>query len=75
MSTIAPSDSRPPARPSALVLTLLWMLAYHHGIWADLDAIIADAAARDVGIVAMKTLKGARHQNLTDFRDDAASYA
>jgi aryl-alcohol dehydrogenase-like predicted oxidoreductase len=51
------------------------MLAYHHGIWADLGAIIADAAARDVGIVAMKTLKGARHQNLTDFRDDAASYA
>ncbi len=51
------------------------MLAYHHGLWADLDAIIADAAAHDVGIVAMKTLKGARHQNLTDFRDDAASYA
>jgi predicted aldo/keto reductase-like oxidoreductase len=51
------------------------MLAYHHGIWADLDGIIADAAAHDVGIVAMKTLKGARHQNLTDFRADAASYA
>lgn len=51
------------------------MLAYHHGIWADLDAIIADAAAHDVGVVAMKTLKGARHQNLTDFRGDAASYA
>jgi aryl-alcohol dehydrogenase-like predicted oxidoreductase len=51
------------------------MLAYHHGLWADLDAIIADAAAHDVGIVAMKTLKGARHQNLTDFRTDASSYA
>ena len=50
------------------------MLAYHHGIWADLDGIIADAAAHDVGIVAMKTLKGAR-QNLTDFRADAGSYA
>ena len=28
-----------------------------------------------MGIVAMKTLKGARHQNLTAFRTDAASYA
>jgi len=51
------------------------MLAYHHGLWADLDAIIDNAAAHDMGIVAMKTLKGARHQNLTDFRADAASYA
>lgn len=51
------------------------MLAYHHGIWADLDGIIHEAAEKGVGIVAMKTLKGARHQNLTDFRTDAASYA
>ena len=51
------------------------MLAYHHGIWANLDAIIHAAAARGVGVVAMKTLKGARHENLTDFRADAASYA
>ncbi|MBX3026796.1 aldo/keto reductase [bacterium] len=51
------------------------MLAYHHGIWANLDAIIHDAAAQGVGIVAMKTLKGARHQNLAAFRADAASYA
>jgi aryl-alcohol dehydrogenase-like predicted oxidoreductase len=53
----------------------LMMLAYHHGLWTDLDAIIADGAAHDMGIVAMKTLKGARHQNLTDFRTDASSYA
>jgi aryl-alcohol dehydrogenase-like predicted oxidoreductase len=51
------------------------MLAYHHGIWGDLDAIVADAAKHDVGIVAMKTLKGARHENLVDFRGDAGSYA
>jgi aryl-alcohol dehydrogenase-like predicted oxidoreductase len=51
------------------------MLAYHHGIWADLDAVIAAAAAHDVGIVAMKTLKGAHHQNLAGFRADADSYA
>jgi aryl-alcohol dehydrogenase-like predicted oxidoreductase len=51
------------------------MLAYHHGIWGNLDAIIQEAAEKQVGIVAMKTLKGARHQNLTEFRTDAASYA
>ena len=51
------------------------MLAYHHGLWANLDALIDAAAAHDMGIVAMKTLKGARHQNLSDFRADAASYA
>ena len=51
------------------------MLAYHHGIWANLDAIIRDAAAHGIGVVAMKTLKGARHENLADFRADAASYA
>jgi predicted aldo/keto reductase-like oxidoreductase len=51
------------------------MLAYHHGIWADLDSIIHEAAEQDMGIVAMKTLKGARHQNLAAFRTDAASYA
>ncbi|MCC6764794.1 MAG: aldo/keto reductase [Deltaproteobacteria bacterium] len=51
------------------------MLAYHHGIWGNLDAIIHEAAAQGIGIVAMKTLKGARHQNLTSFRDDATSYA
>jgi predicted aldo/keto reductase-like oxidoreductase len=51
------------------------MLAYHHGIWGNLDAIIHEAAEKHIGIVAMKTLKGARHQNLTDFRPEAASYA
>jgi len=51
------------------------MLAYHHGIWPDLDGIIAEAARHDIGIVAMKTLKGARHQNLAPYRADAASYA
>ena len=51
------------------------MLAYHHGIWPELDGIIAEAAAHDIGIVAMKTLKGARHRNLSDFRTEATSYA
>jgi predicted aldo/keto reductase-like oxidoreductase len=52
------------------------MLAYHHGIWAPLAGIIARARAdHDMGIVAMKTLKGAKHQGLVDFRDEADTYS
>ena len=50
------------------------MLAYHHGMGWELDRILAKAAEHDVGIVAMKTLKGAKHENLAAFRDDASSY-
>jgi len=51
------------------------MLAYHHGIWPSLPAIIDRAHdERDMGIVAMKTLKGAKHRNLEGFHD-AGSYA
>ncbi len=51
------------------------MLAYHHGIWPALPAIIDRAHdERDMGIVAMKTLKGAKHRNLEGYRD-AHSYA
>jgi aryl-alcohol dehydrogenase-like predicted oxidoreductase len=50
------------------------MLAYHFGMGWDLDDILTRAAERDVGVVAMKTLKGAKHRNLADFRDDATSY-
>lgn len=50
------------------------MLAYHHGMGWELDQILARAAERDVAVVAMKTLKGAKHENLGAFRDDAASY-
>jgi predicted aldo/keto reductase-like oxidoreductase len=52
------------------------MLAYHHGIWAPMNDIIRRAhVERDMGIVAMKTLKGARHENLEGFRQHADSYA
>jgi aryl-alcohol dehydrogenase-like predicted oxidoreductase len=51
------------------------MLAYHHGAWSKLADIIARAAAQDVGVVAMKTLKGARHRGMADFREEADSYA
>jgi len=51
------------------------MLAYHHGIWAPLAGIIERAHdERDMGVVAMKTLKGAKHRGLADFRDHADSY-
>ncbi len=52
------------------------MLAYHHGIWPSMKELIHRARAeRDMGIVAMKTLKGARHEKLEGFRQHAESYA
>jgi predicted aldo/keto reductase-like oxidoreductase len=46
------------------------MLAYHHGIWPQLSEIIDRAHdEQDMGIVAMKTLKGAKHRNLENFHD------
>jgi predicted aldo/keto reductase-like oxidoreductase len=42
------------------------MLAYHHGAWPRLPALIERAAAADVGVVAMKTLKGAYHEGLLE---------
>jgi predicted aldo/keto reductase-like oxidoreductase len=51
------------------------MLAYHFGMWPGFDHILAKAKARDVGVVAMKTLKGAKHTNLAEFRREADSYA
>lgn len=50
------------------------MLAYHYGMWPNFGHILDKAKANDVGIVAMKTLKGAMHQNLAGFRDEADSY-
>jgi predicted aldo/keto reductase-like oxidoreductase len=52
------------------------MLAYHHGIWPSLGELIKRAHdERDMGIVAMKTLKGARHHGLVGFREDAGAYS
>ena len=51
------------------------MLAYHHGAWPKLAQIIDRAADQDVAVVAMKTLKGAKHRGLLEFRDEADSYA
>ena len=52
------------------------MLAYHHGIWPSLGDVIARARReRDMGVVAMKTLKGARHNGLAGFRESAGAYS
>jgi hypothetical protein len=51
------------------------MLAYHHGAWPQLADIVDRAHARDVGIVAMKTLKGAKHQGLAEMRPEADAYS
>jgi hypothetical protein len=50
------------------------MLAYHHGSWPQLGEVIDRAAENDIGVVAMKTLKGARHRGLLESRDEADSY-
>jgi predicted aldo/keto reductase-like oxidoreductase len=52
------------------------MLAYHHGIWPQLGELISRARReQDMGVIAMKTLKGAKHHGLAGFREEAASYS
>jgi predicted aldo/keto reductase-like oxidoreductase len=51
------------------------MLAYHHGAWPKMAEIVDRAAASGMGVVAMKTLKGAKHKGLLEFRDEADSYS
>jgi aryl-alcohol dehydrogenase-like predicted oxidoreductase len=52
------------------------MLAYHHGLWASIgDAIARARREQDMGVVAMKTLKGAKHRGLIDFQPWADSYS
>jgi predicted aldo/keto reductase-like oxidoreductase len=46
------------------------MCAYNFSHWPTLEAIFADAHDRGVGVVAMKTLKGAHHTVLSDFEPD-----
>ena len=50
------------------------MLAYHHGAWPQLEAIVDRAAENDIGVVAMKTLRGAKHQGLLESRAERDSY-
>ena len=52
------------------------MLAYHHGIWPKLGELIQRARReQNMGVVAMKTLKGAKHESLAGFREHAQSYS
>ena len=50
------------------------MLAYHHGAWPNQRDIIDRAAEKGMGIVAMKTLKGAKHNGLAGFNLERDSY-
>jgi len=43
------------------------MVAYNSKNWPELTTIFADAKKKGVGVVAMKTLKGAQHTALSDF--------
>jgi hypothetical protein len=52
------------------------MLAYHHGVWPEIPGLIQRARnERDMGVIAMKTLKGAKHHGLAGFREHADSYS
>jgi hypothetical protein len=51
------------------------MLAYHFGMWPSFGHILDKAKQHDVGVVAMKTLKGAKHTNLAEFRDERTAYS
>ena len=52
------------------------MLAYHHGIWPNLYDLIKRARSeRDMGVVAMKTLKGAKADGLAGFREKSQAYS
>ncbi len=51
------------------------MLAYHFGMWPSFRHILEKAKQHDVGVVAMKTLKGAKHENLAQFHHDGDAYS
>ena len=51
------------------------MLAYHFGLWPTFGHILEKAKQHDVAVVAMKTLKGAKHTNLAEFRREAGAYS
>jgi predicted aldo/keto reductase-like oxidoreductase len=52
------------------------MLAYHHGIWPQMAELIRRARTeQNMGVIAMKTLKGAKHHGLAGFREHADAYS
>ncbi len=66
VSTHTPNLERVVARALASDRFDVRMLAYHPGAWPKLRSLIERAASADVGVVAMKTLKGAYHQGLLE---------
>ena len=52
------------------------MLAYHHGAWPSIPGLIERARKeQDMGVIAMKTLKGAKHENLAEFQTQSPAYS
>jgi len=50
------------------------MLAYHFGAWPGLSDIIDRAAAKDIGVVGMKVLRGSQHHFLGWSPDERDSF-
>jgi hypothetical protein len=51
------------------------LVAYNFNNWPDLTTIFRDAKQRGVGVVAMKTLKGAKATVLRDFADQSQAFS
>ncbi|MFM8411674.1 MAG: aldo/keto reductase [Alphaproteobacteria bacterium] len=51
------------------------MLAYHHGLFPGIGEVIDRANRHDMGVVAMKTLKGAKAENLPGLSDRSVAYS
>src|SRR5206468_11310247 len=51
------------------------LVAYNFNNWPDLTTIFRDAHARGIGVVAMKTLKGAKATVLKDFADQSQAFS
>jgi len=51
------------------------LVAYNFKNWPDLTTIFHDAKERGVGVVAMKTLKGAKATVLKDFADQSQAFS
>ncbi|MCH2186316.1 aldo/keto reductase, partial [Myxococcota bacterium] len=50
------------------------MLAYHYGAWPGIGEIIDRAAEKDIGVVAMKTLRGSSHQGILELNESPDSF-
>ena len=50
------------------------MLAYHYGAWPEIGNLIDRASEKDIGVVAMKTLRGGLHKGLLDIDQSPDSF-